>query len=97
MSDINDEKDTGFMKVALREAMKGEGLTSPNPAVGCVIVKGKKIISKGYHRCAGFPHAEIEAIQNAAYTGRMGDGKIFIYNIEEAIRIRTGERGPEAI
>ena len=65
MSDINDEKDIGFMRVALREAMKGEGLTSPNPAVGCVIVKGKKIISKGYHRCAGFPHAEIEAIHNA--------------------------------
>ena len=39
----------------------------------------------------------IEAIQTAAYTGRIGDGKIFIYNIEEVIRIRTGERGPEAI
>ena len=39
----------------------------------------------------------IEAIQAAAYTGRIGDGKIFIYNIEEVIRIRTGERGPEAI
>ena len=42
-------------------------------------------------------HAAIEAIQAAAYTGRIGDGKIFIYNIEEVIRIRTGERGPEAI
>ncbi len=41
--------------------------------------------------------AAIEAIQAAAYTGRNGDGKIFIYNIEEVIRIRTGERGPEAI
>ena len=41
--------------------------------------------------------AAIEAIQAAAYTGRIGDGKIFIYNIEEVIRIRTGERGPEAI
>ena len=41
--------------------------------------------------------AAIEAIQEAAYTGRIGDGKIFIYNIEEVIRIRTGERGPEAI
>ena len=41
--------------------------------------------------------AAIEAIQSAAYTGRIGDGKIFIYNIEEVIRIRTGERGPEAI
>ena len=41
--------------------------------------------------------ADIEAIQAAAYTGRIGDGKIFIYNIEEVIRIRTGESGPEAI
>ncbi|MBM3524773.1 MAG: P-II family nitrogen regulator [Alphaproteobacteria bacterium] len=39
----------------------------------------------------------IEAIQKAAHTGRIGDGKIFVTNVEEAIRIRTGERGPEAI
>ncbi|TDI61522.1 MAG: P-II family nitrogen regulator [Alphaproteobacteria bacterium] len=39
----------------------------------------------------------IEAIQTAANTGRIGDGKIFISNIEEAIRIRTGEKGNEAI
>ena len=39
----------------------------------------------------------IEAIQNAARTGRIGDGKIFISQIEEAIRIRTGERGPDAV
>ncbi len=39
----------------------------------------------------------IEAIQKAAQTGRIGDGKIFISNIEDAIRIRTGERGEEAI
>jgi len=39
----------------------------------------------------------VEAIQQAAKTGRIGDGKIFISNIEEAIRIRTGETGDEAI
>ena len=39
----------------------------------------------------------IEAIQNAAKTGRIGDGKIFISTIDEAIRIRTGETGGEAI
>ena len=39
----------------------------------------------------------IEAIQQAAHTGKIGDGKIFISSIEEAIRIRTGERGAEAI
>ena len=39
----------------------------------------------------------IEAIQQAAHTGRIGDGKIFVSTIDEAIRIRTGERGPDAI
>jgi nitrogen regulatory protein P-II 1 len=39
----------------------------------------------------------IEAIEQAARTGRIGDGKIFISPIEEAIRIRTGERGGEAV
>ena len=41
--------------------------------------------------------AAVEAIQAAAHTGRIGDGKIFIYTIDEAIRIRTGERGGEAL
>ncbi len=39
----------------------------------------------------------VEAIQNAARTGRIGDGKIFISDIQEAIRIRTGESGPDAL
>ena len=39
----------------------------------------------------------IEAIQQAAHTGRIGDGKIFVSGIEDAIRIRTGERGGEAV
>ena len=39
----------------------------------------------------------LEAIQKAAHTGRIGDGKIFVSTIEDAIRIRTGERGAEAI
>jgi nitrogen regulatory protein P-II 1 len=39
----------------------------------------------------------VDAIQNAARTGRIGDGKIFISTVEEAIRIRTGESGTEAI
>jgi nitrogen regulatory protein P-II 1 len=39
----------------------------------------------------------IEAIQKAAHTGRIGDGKVFVSTVEEAVRIRTGERGTEAI
>jgi nitrogen regulatory protein P-II 1 len=45
----------------------------------------------------GMVDRAIEAIQHAAHTGRIGDGKIFVTNVEEAIRIRTGERGKEAI
>ena len=39
----------------------------------------------------------VEAIQHAAHTGRIGDGKIFVSTIDEAIRIRTGEKGKDAI
>jgi nitrogen regulatory protein P-II 1 len=39
----------------------------------------------------------IEAIQNAAYTGKIGDGKIFIYKVDDAIRIRSQERGSGAV
>ena len=39
----------------------------------------------------------VEAIKSAAHTGRIGDGKIFITTVEQAIRIRTGETGDEAI
>src|SRR6202030_3823884 len=39
----------------------------------------------------------VEAIVNAARTGRIGDGKIFVTNVEEVVRIRTGERGGDAI
>jgi nitrogen regulatory protein P-II 1 len=39
----------------------------------------------------------VEAIQQAAHTGRIGDGKIFVTSVDEAIRIRTGERGADAV
>ncbi len=39
----------------------------------------------------------IEAITNAAKTGKIGDGKIFVFDVEQTIRIRTGETGPEAL
>lgn len=41
--------------------------------------------------------AVVEAIASAARTGRIGDGKIFVSSINDAIRIRTGDRGPDAI
>ena len=39
----------------------------------------------------------IEAIEGAARTGKIGDGKIFVYNLEQVVRIRTGETGNEAL
>ena len=39
----------------------------------------------------------IETIKNAAYSGKIGDGKIFLSNIEDAVRIRTGEKGSDAV
>ncbi|MBU2550454.1 MAG: P-II family nitrogen regulator [Proteobacteria bacterium] len=41
--------------------------------------------------------AVLNAVQQSAQTGKIGDGKLFVYNVEEAVRIRTGERGSDAI
>ncbi len=57
--------DESYMKEALKLARKGLGKTSPNPMVGTVIVKDKRIISRGYHHHFGGNHAEVNAIQNA--------------------------------
>jgi diaminohydroxyphosphoribosylaminopyrimidine deaminase/5-amino-6-(5-phosphoribosylamino)uracil reductase len=53
------------MKKALKLAEKGIHNVSPNPAVGALLVKDGKIIGEGFHRGPGYPHAEIEAIDNA--------------------------------
>lgn len=57
--------DTKYMKRALALARKGVGKTSPNPAVGCVIVKDGRVIGEGWHRRAGGPHAELYALEMA--------------------------------
>jgi diaminohydroxyphosphoribosylaminopyrimidine deaminase/5-amino-6-(5-phosphoribosylamino)uracil reductase len=54
--------DERFMREALRLARKGLGRTSPNPAVGAVVSRRGKVIARGYHRRAGSPHAEVEAL-----------------------------------
>ena len=57
--------DTKYMKRALTLARKGIGGTSPNPAVGCVIVKNGRVIGEGWHKRAGEPHAEVIALEKA--------------------------------
>ena len=59
-----------YMRLAIELAKKAEGKTSPNPIVGAVIVKNNKIIGKGYHRKAGLPHAEINALREAGKRAR---------------------------
>jgi diaminohydroxyphosphoribosylaminopyrimidine deaminase/5-amino-6-(5-phosphoribosylamino)uracil reductase len=59
---LNDEE---LIAETIKLAKRGLGLVNPNPMVGAVIVKDGEIISKGYHKFFGGPHAEIEAIKNA--------------------------------
>jgi diaminohydroxyphosphoribosylaminopyrimidine deaminase/5-amino-6-(5-phosphoribosylamino)uracil reductase len=55
--------DIGMMRAALREARKGLGRTSPNPAVGAVLMINRGVASKGHHALAGLAHAEIECLR----------------------------------
>jgi diaminohydroxyphosphoribosylaminopyrimidine deaminase / 5-amino-6-(5-phosphoribosylamino)uracil reductase len=57
--------DESFMRMALRIAAKGIGQVSPNPMVGCIIVKNGIVVGKGYHKKYGGPHAETHAIFDA--------------------------------
>ena len=53
-----------FMSRAIHLAKKGRGKVSPNPMVGCVIVKNGKIIGEGFHKKFGGDHAEVDAFKN---------------------------------
>ena len=67
------------MNVALDLARRGEGVTSPNPMVGAVIVKDGKIVGRGYHEILGGAHAEINAIKDAGDAAR---GATLYVNLE---------------
>lgn len=64
------DSDLTFMRLALREAVKGLGRTSPNPCVGAVVARNGKVVGKGYHRQAGTPHAEVHALRAAGKKAR---------------------------
>ncbi|MBN1384155.1 MAG: bifunctional diaminohydroxyphosphoribosylaminopyrimidine deaminase/5-amino-6-(5-phosphoribosylamino)uracil reductase RibD [Elusimicrobia bacterium] len=57
------DKDKQYMKLALQLAEKGRGWVSPNPMVGCVIVRNGNVISTGYHEYFGGAHAELDALK----------------------------------
>lgn len=62
--------DTRYMTLALQLAERGLYSTHPNPRVGCVIVRDGEIVGQGWHRCAGKPHAEVNALKEAGDSAR---------------------------
>ncbi len=68
--------DEKWMGIAVELAKRAGNSTRPNPRVGAILVKGGRIVGAGYHRRAGFPHAEIEAIQQAGVKAK--GAKLFV-------------------
>ena len=66
------------MRLALREAARGVGHTSPNPAVGAVIVRNGRVLSRGHHHRAGQPHAEIEALRALGNDSRARGATMYV-------------------
>src|SRR5438094_7087170 len=71
-----------YMRLALRLARRGYGATSPNPMVGAVLIKNGRILGRGWHRRAGEPHAEVEAIRDAEQRGQTIKGATFYVTLE---------------
>lgn len=74
--------DAHWMRLAVRLARRAMGETSPNPMVGAVLVRDGVEIGKGWHHRAGHPHAEIEAIRDAAQRGNPIDGATLYVTLE---------------
>jgi diaminohydroxyphosphoribosylaminopyrimidine deaminase/5-amino-6-(5-phosphoribosylamino)uracil reductase len=67
---MTSNDDQAFMALAVELAARGQYSTSPNPCVGCVLVKDGMVIAEGYHRRAGGPHAEADALARAGASAR---------------------------
>lgn len=78
---LDKNKTEKLMKMCLELAKKGKGFVSPNPLVGCVIVKNNKTIGRGYHKFFGGPHAEIEAIKSVKNKREL-KGSTLVINLE---------------
>jgi putative membrane protein insertion efficiency factor len=83
---VSDSPDPGqherWMREAIREAQRGVGFTAPNPAVGAVIVRNGEELGRGYHRRAGEPHAEPNAIADAVGRGHDPAGSTIYVTLE---------------
>lgn len=71
--------DESYIKLTLEIAKKGAGRVSPNPMVGCIIIKENKVIGAGFHEYFGGPHAEINAIESATESVK---GAVLYVNLE---------------
>jgi diaminohydroxyphosphoribosylaminopyrimidine deaminase / 5-amino-6-(5-phosphoribosylamino)uracil reductase len=89
VNDRFNEADRRFMAQAMRLAEQGRGETRPNPVVGAVLVKSGKVIARGFHRRAGLPHAEIEAL---AQLGMRAPGATLYVTLEPCCH--HGRTGP---
>lgn len=76
------ETDVRFMREALEIAARGKPLSPPNPAVGCVIVRGGEVIARGFTQKAGGHHAEIEALRDADRRGVSVEGATVYVTLE---------------
>lgn len=81
--------DVMYMQQALSLAREGAGFVSPNPLVGCVIVKDSQVVGQGYHQRFGGPHAEVYALQEA---GARAQGAVLYVNLEPCCH--TGKTPP---
>ena len=74
--------DEHFMALALQEGLKGVGLSSPNPPVGCLLVKGGQVLGAGVHTRAGDPHGEIMSLRDAEAKGHALKGATAYVTLE---------------
>ena len=82
-------RDEEVMALAIRLARRADGRTNPNPRVGAVVVRGGRIVGKGYHHRAGSPHAEVLALREA---GRQARGSTLYVTLEPCVH--QGRTGP---
>jgi diaminohydroxyphosphoribosylaminopyrimidine deaminase/5-amino-6-(5-phosphoribosylamino)uracil reductase len=82
--------DERLMRRALALAERGRGTTRPNPVVGAVVARGGRVVAEGFHRRAGLPHAEVNAL--ARLSARAARGATLYVNLEPCSH--TGRTGP---
>ncbi len=82
MSKTSLAADRRFLRCALELAALGSGLTLPNPRVGAVLVRRGQIIGEGFHRRAGGPHAEVNAVRDAKRRGHVVAGATLYVTLE---------------